>query len=217
MFLGTHSASVVSCQTRIWPLDKFDFGFLPRSLLRLSSPVQSRPFQSSPMSLPGSLLSFGAGALLGMGIATAATSIRHRLSPPNNTPVPVTAIPSAVVPKAHVSGLVPALAGPLAPLVPVSTGDVLHRLAYSTAYDRRLRHPAWTLEHLTPQSLARAPLGPADGAGKVDRARSVFTEDEAVPVPFRARSQDYFQSGYDRGHMFVSFALRSGGCDSFKR
>lgn len=39
---------------------------------------------------------------------------------------------------------------------------------------------------------------------KGDRSRSTFTEDVAVPLPFRARLQDYFRSGYDRGHMYVS-------------
>ncbi|KAJ7632260.1 hypothetical protein FB45DRAFT_911982 [Roridomyces roridus] len=80
---------------------------------------------------------------------------------------------------------------------PGPIADPLVRKAYVAAYDRRLRHPAWTAEHLTVASLKR----PADGEGPVDRGNSKFVEDEDLPIPFRARLQDYFKSGYDRGHM----------------
>ena len=53
-----------------------------------------------------------------------------------------------------------------------------------------------TAEHITRASLAKPPGAPAG-----DRANSKFIEDEEVPAPFRARLQDYFRSGYDRGHM----------------
>lgn len=49
-----------------------------------------------------------------------------------------------------------------------------------------------TAQHLTRTSL-EDPTG--------DRSKSVFIEDEGLPVPFRARLADYFRSGYDRGHM----------------
>ncbi|KAJ7445796.1 hypothetical protein B0H11DRAFT_2086917 [Mycena galericulata] len=83
---------------------------------------------------------------------------------------------------------------------PGPIADSLVRKAYVAAYDRRLRHPAWTAEHLTTASLARAPE--TDPSGPVDRGKSKFVEDEDLPIPFRARLQDYFKSGYDRGHMF---------------
>ncbi|WWC71552.1 uncharacterized protein I206_105510 [Kwoniella pini CBS 10737] len=100
--------------------------------------------------------------------------------------------------------------------------DILKRTAYTAAYDRRLQHPAWTAEHLTATSLAKTPPPSAPGntpipleqarkgdtAGnndkvvvKGDRSRSVFKEDEDIPEMFRAKMQDYFKSGYDRGHM----------------
>ncbi|TDL27229.1 hypothetical protein BD410DRAFT_894385 [Rickenella mellea] len=85
---------------------------------------------------------------------------------------------------------------------PGPIADLLVRKAYVAAYDRRLRHPAWTAEHLTLSSLGRSPSKSPDPAREGgDRQRSVFTEDEALPIPFRARLQDYFRSGYDRGHM----------------
>lgn len=106
---------------------------------------------------------------------------------------------------------------------PVS--DILQRTAYVAAYDRQKRHPAWTAEHLTAAALLRSPsplplpstasasssspLAEAlvkqqqdrQGIPKGDRANSVFKEDVEVPALFRARLEDYFRSGYDRGHM----------------
>ncbi|GAA5858227.1 hypothetical protein JCM8547_005698 [Rhodosporidiobolus lusitaniae] len=70
--------------------------------------------------------------------------------------------------------------------------DLLTRTAYTAAYDRRNRIPAWTAEHLTAASLK---------SGGGDRAEAKFVEDPAVPEMFRARLLDYFKSGYDRGHM----------------
>ncbi|GAA5977470.1 hypothetical protein JCM11641_000973 [Rhodosporidiobolus odoratus] len=70
--------------------------------------------------------------------------------------------------------------------------DLLVRTAYTAAYDRRNRIPAWTAEHLTAASLK---------SGGGDRAEAKFVEDQAVPEMFRAKLLDYFKSGYDRGHM----------------
>ncbi|KAM0787211.1 hypothetical protein ACM66B_006449 [Microbotryomycetes sp. NB124-2] len=78
---------------------------------------------------------------------------------------------------------------------PISIGpisDYLRRIAYTTAYDRRLRIPAWTAEHLTAEKLSTR---------NGNRAESSFTEDESIPEMFRAHLLDYFRSGYDRGHM----------------
>lgn len=62
-----------------------------------------------------------------------------------------------------------------------------------------------TAEHLTAGSLGRGHT-PQNSEGvrqTGDRSRSTFSEDESIPPPFRARLQDYFRSGYDRGHMCV--------------
>ncbi|THH04821.1 hypothetical protein EW145_g5244 [Phellinidium pouzarii] len=83
---------------------------------------------------------------------------------------------------------------------PGPVSDLLVRKAYVAAYDRRMRHPAWTAEHLTLSSLGRSVIEAASEE-KGDRSRSTFTEDVEVPLAFRARLQDYFRSGYDRGHM----------------
>ena len=48
-------------------------------------------------------------------------------------------------------------------------------------------------EHLTKESLTRGE--------EVDRGKSRFQEDSAIPEKFRAKLRDYVKSGYDRGHL----------------
>ncbi|KAL8281261.1 hypothetical protein RQP46_006295 [Phenoliferia psychrophenolica] len=80
--------------------------------------------------------------------------------------------------------------------------DFIRRQAYTTAYDRRNRIPAWTAEHLTAASLKKPPTPEGSAGGKGgDRSNSTFKEDESIPPMFRAHLLDYFKSGYDRGHM----------------
>ncbi|SGY39749.1 BQ5605_C003g02271 [Microbotryum silenes-dioicae] len=69
--------------------------------------------------------------------------------------------------------------------------DFLVRKAYTTAYDRRHRIPAWAAEHLTAASLK----------GSGNRQDTSFEEDQDIPDKFRAHLTDYFKSGYDRGHI----------------
>ena len=62
-----------------------------------------------------------------------------------------------------------------------------------------------TAEHLTLASLGKSPVedpNPGNNGEKGDRGKSTFHEDESLPVAFRAKLQDYFRSGYDRGHMY---------------
>lgn len=70
--------------------------------------------------------------------------------------------------------------------------DLAKHQEFITCFDRSTRNPYWVLEHITKELLQRR-----DG---VDRKKSIFKEDEAVPLKFRARLRDYFRSGYDRGH-----------------
>lgn len=64
---------------------------------------------------------------------------------------------------------------------------------YILSYDRRLRAPAWVIEHITPHKLQ-------DQEG-TNRNRSRFVEDHTVHEYFRAKNQDFLNSGFDRGHM----------------
>ena len=64
--------------------------------------------------------------------------------------------------------------------------------AYASSVSFRDRIPLWVAEHLT--SADR------DGDG-VDRSKSRFRSDEAVPGCFRATNEDYRGSALSRGHM----------------
>ncbi|KAI8328965.1 hypothetical protein BC941DRAFT_385090 [Chlamydoabsidia padenii] len=77
--------------------------------------------------------------------------------------------------------------------MPGPVNDMVYRNAYVTSYNRRDRNPNWVAQHMTADSLKKA-----DG---VDRGKSNFKEDDHIPPQFRARLNDYYKSGFDRGHM----------------
>ncbi|KAK0483289.1 hypothetical protein IW261DRAFT_937780 [Armillaria novae-zelandiae] len=148
---------------------------------------------------------FTAGAIVGGGLTVAVTSKRPRpadaiVSPAVSPPV-VNIGPSGRTSISAVAS-VASIASPVLKYGnPSPIADPIIRKAYVAAYDRRLRHPAWTAEHLTLASLGKSTLAPSESSESGDRSKSTFIEDESIPVPFRARLQDYFRSGYDRGHM----------------
>ncbi|KAI9568950.1 hypothetical protein HD554DRAFT_2021010 [Boletus coccyginus] len=140
---------------------------------------------------------FAVGAVVGCGVATAISSRKPILRPPPVIDLDQNGdakISTALVPA-------PAASAVLKYGHPGPVPDLLVRRAYTAAYDRRLRHPAWTAEHLTLASLGKSAVAPAPDDETGDRSRSTFTEDESLPTMFRAKLQDYFRSGYDRGHM----------------
>ncbi|CAO1624583.1 unnamed protein product [Sympodiomycopsis kandeliae] len=87
---------------------------------------------------------------------------------------------------------------------PGPISDLLTHTAYVSAYDRKLRHPAWTASHMTAESLLQIPRPDGQKHPKANRQNSVFKEDERIPDLFRAKLADYFRSGYDRGHMVAA-------------
>ncbi|KAL7746486.1 hypothetical protein RI367_008136 [Sorochytrium milnesiophthora] len=62
---------------------------------------------------------------------------------------------------------------------------------YVSLVDYRLKEPVWVIEHLTRANLE----------GSADRGNVQFRGDDDVPPAFRATNEDYFKSGYSRGHM----------------
>lgn len=68
--------------------------------------------------------------------------------------------------------------------------QILKRTAYIVSYNKDTRLPNWVAWHLTASHT--------EGTHK--RPRKAFREDEEVPEP-RATDWDYYNSGYDRGHI----------------
>lgn len=67
---------------------------------------------------------------------------------------------------------------------------VLHRKGYTVSYDKQRKTPRWVAWHLTANHAQ----------GDVERHENLFHDDLDVPSP-RATDNDYYNSGYDRGHM----------------
>jgi endonuclease G, mitochondrial len=136
--------------------------------------------------------------------ATAAAfySSREKTQPTTTTTIitPTTTSVSAPIPRpGDVPSAFPKILGP-APVDPTGlfqygfpgpVSDLRPASSLVSAYDRRLRNPAWVAEHITPESLS------SKGG---DRKNSTFFEDSEIPEKFRARLKDYYRSGFDRGH-----------------
>ena len=73
-----------------------------------------------------------------------------------------------------------------------STENVKFHQGYVSAYDRRNRTALWSCEHISKN---------IKNVGNVDRVHCEFKEDESEPDIFRAKLQDYYRSGFDRGHL----------------
>lgn len=78
-------------------------------------------------------------------------------------------------------------------LRPQSGEQILRRTGYTASYDKATRLPVWVAWHLTAEHTD----------GDYARKGLKFAEDEEVPEP-RATDRDYYNSGYDRGHLCPS-------------
>lgn len=157
-----------------------------------------------------------AGAATGAGV----TALLYSSKPSRQQPPPTTAGPPPTrvpPPAAPVPGSVPTTqtatasasaslaatraAAPVDPTgilqygFPGPVSDALNSAPLTGAFDRRTRNPAWVAEHMTPESLSQ---------NKGDRKQSNFYEDDTIPSAFRAKLNDYFRSGYDRGHQVAA-------------
>lgn len=80
------------------------------------------------------------------------------------------------------------------PLSKYASGFIyLERMAYILSYNPVTKLPVWVAWHLTADHTH----------GNFGRSGLKFVEDEDVPTP-RAVNMDYYNSGYDRGHMCPS-------------
>lgn len=78
-------------------------------------------------------------------------------------------------------------------LRPSSGEQILRRSAYTASYNTETRLPYWVAWRITAERLD----------GSYGRKGLKFREDSDVPAP-RATDWDYYNSGYDRGHMCPS-------------
>lgn len=78
-------------------------------------------------------------------------------------------------------------------LRPESGEQILRRVAYTVSYNKETRLPYWVAWRLTADHTD----------GSFGRKGMKFAEDEEVPEP-RATDRDYYNSGYDRGHLCPS-------------
>ncbi|KAF8519320.1 hypothetical protein BU17DRAFT_89974 [Hysterangium stoloniferum] len=148
---------------------------------------------------------FAVGAVIGAGTAVAITR-RRQEQLPSSVPVSLTSTvsPGVELQRTGHSSALQAKEFPGSVLKyghPGPISDLLTRKVYVAGYDRRLRHPSWTAEHLTRAMLGQSALEPVTATETGDRSKSTFEEDKDIPTFFRARLADYFKSGYDRGHM----------------
>ena len=67
---------------------------------------------------------------------------------------------------------------------------ILKRTGYIVSYNTKTNIPNWVAWHLTAEHTS----------GSVERHHEVFHEDTDAPTP-RVTDEDYFNSGFDRGHM----------------
>ncbi|KZT22692.1 hypothetical protein NEOLEDRAFT_1137723 [Neolentinus lepideus HHB14362 ss-1] len=156
---------------------------------------------------------FAVGAIVGGGLVTAVGASRNRqFNVPSTSQSSTPVVDVKVGPSGETRVTPTGAAGVVTSITPLPAvlkygnpgpiADQLIRTAYVAGYDRRLRHPAWTAEHLTLAKLGKSLLDPPSSASETgDRSNSTFTEDESIPAMFRAKLKDYFRSGYDRGHM----------------
>ncbi|PWN31289.1 uncharacterized protein FA14DRAFT_162823 [Meira miltonrushii] len=139
-----------------------------------------------------------AGLFVG-GVAVGATGAWLLQKPEHNKPI--VGVAQASIPNHSTSTPSPSSESDIRLIHgnPGPVADFLRHVSYISAYDRMHKHPHWTAEHITAAHL-RPPLSDG-GGGKGDRSRSVFKEDDRIPLLFRSKNSDYFRSGYDRGHM----------------
>jgi DNA/RNA endonuclease G (NUC1) len=80
-----------------------------------------------------------------------------------------------------------------------SSNNVVVRGAFTTSLNYRTKTPDWVAELLTAE-LVNGKTG--------DRKNAQFKSDEDVPIRFRARNKDYWDSGWSRGHLAASASHR---------
>ena len=77
---------------------------------------------------------------------------------------------------------------------PHGSQKVLHYKNHVLAYDTARRVPLWVAEHLTNEKFTAVDV-------HAERMKSSFQPDPNIPAIFQAKNEDYYKSGWTRGHM----------------
>ena len=77
---------------------------------------------------------------------------------------------------------------------PLRSPEVLYYKNHVVGYDAARKVPLWVAEHLTREKLNVGDM-------QAERSRSSFQTDPNIPGKFQATNEDYFKSGWTRGHM----------------
>jgi endonuclease G len=85
-------------------------------------------------------------------------------------------------------------------LLPDAGPIVAQHGSYVSAYDQRLRNPAWACVRLEKRTRGAN----TDDAERADRSFSKFRPDSNIPEPFRTKPEDFRASGFDRGHLVAA-------------
>lgn len=75
--------------------------------------------------------------------------------------------------------------------LPKRSPEYLRFKNHVLCYDQAKKTPRWVLEHLSKEKIK----------GEADRVHSVFKPDPNVPARFQSSNDDYWDSGWSRGHM----------------
>jgi len=75
--------------------------------------------------------------------------------------------------------------------LPQRSADYLRYKNHILCYDQAKKTPRWVLEHLTRDKVK----------GEANRIHSAFKPDLNIPAVFQSSNDDYWDSGWSRGHM----------------
>ena len=76
-----------------------------------------------------------------------------------------------------------------------STGEVVVRPGFTSCLNFRTKIPDWVAERLTADRL---------NSREADRKNASFKSDSDIPSKFKATNEDYWDSGWSRGHLAAS-------------
>ena len=75
--------------------------------------------------------------------------------------------------------------------LPKRSSEYIRYKNHVLCYDQAKKTPRWVLEHLTKGKVK----------GEADRAHSAFRPDLNIPKRFQSNNDDYWDSGWSRGHI----------------